>query len=251
MFRKKTACLWWMNTRSTSALKPNSGFWRSSSASRIPPSPSKFSSSRSQSDQAFLMPNQCYYLDSGPSISTAVLHRSATEETKPRSSKNIKFFSLFKFDIQTFVCFFVSSLSELSHIEIPPRGCAGIRGHQASNSSSDHTNGQHISSTHVILLLSPINEGALCSLRVWFGFCVCILVQTYTLLYVIINISVFFLKKTDQHSEFSYKISPFRFLLTNQRTLVSRWCFFITWITWSDWQKQLQLDCHKHFLIYM
>ncbi len=41
LFRRKTACPWWTNTKSTSALKPNWGSWRSSLASRIHPSPSK------------------------------------------------------------------------------------------------------------------------------------------------------------------------------------------------------------------
>lgn len=63
MFRKKTACLWWTNTKSTNALKPNFGFWRSSSASRIPPSQSKSPRRGSQPYQRGPIwpqrPNQC------------------------------------------------------------------------------------------------------------------------------------------------------------------------------------------------
>lgn len=115
------------------------------------------------------------------------------KKIKPQSSKRKTLQSSSPYLSLIFRLLFVpvSSLRELSHTEIPPGGCAGISRHQASNSSSDHIYGQHISNTHVILLLSPINEGALCSPRVWFGFCVCTLVQIYTLLYVSINISCF------------------------------------------------------------
>lgn len=40
--RRRTGCRCWRSTASTSGSRPSSASWRSSSANRIPPSPSKF-----------------------------------------------------------------------------------------------------------------------------------------------------------------------------------------------------------------
>lgn len=113
MFRRKTACLWWTNTKSTSALKPNCGFWRSSLASRIHPNPSK------------IVPFASYiactisktHPDSSPSTSTAVPPHSTTgeEEEETPVLHHPKNDLQEEFDIQTFV--FLFHIDKLSHTE--------------------------------------------------------------------------------------------------------------------------------------
>lgn len=162
MFRRKTACLWWTNTKSTSALKPNWGFWRSSLASRIHPSPSKSVSFAPSPKPTLTVVHQ----RPPPSLLTQPL-----EKKKHHPKNDLQE----EFDIQTFI--FLFHIDKLSHTENHAALSIAsalriykymfIYGQQALHSSSDHTDGHHISTP--LLLLSLLHRG-LHAPRVRFGF---------------------------------------------------------------------------------
>lgn len=240
MFRRKTACLWWTNTKSTSALKPNWGFWRSSLASRIHPSPSKIVPFAS--DIACTISKS--HPDSSPSTSTAVPPHSTTgEEEETPVLHHPKNDLQEEFDIQTFV--FLFHIDKLSHTENHAalsiasvlRMYIYIYGHQALNSSSDHTDGHHSSTPTSFIGVFMLSEGV-----IWV--CVCILVQIYTCSVCRLKYFNVFL---DWDVSVNYRVRFFGPLqirgLLYQAGALYVFCNE-TWIIWSDWQKLLQLDCH-------
>ncbi len=193
MFRRKTACLWWTNTKSTSALKPNWGFWRSSLASRIHPSPSKI--------VPFASDIACTI--SNPILTVVHQRPPPSLLTQPLEKKKKRLYSIIqKMTYRKSLIFrllsFFSTLTSFLILRIMLRWvshqfyvCIYIYRHQALNSSSDHTDGHHISTPTSFIGVFMLSEGV-----IWV--CVCILVQIYTILYLGLNISMFFLIETYQ-----------------------------------------------------